>query len=156
TTHWSVVLAAGQRESPEAAGAMEKLCRSYWFPLYAYVRRCGYDVPDAQDLTQSFFARLLERNFLADLKPAGAKIRSVLLVALKNYRAHECEKARAAKRGGSAVIFSLDELDPESRYAAEPTDTITPDVLFERRWAETVLDQALERLRQEHVAAGKQ
>lgn len=156
TTHWSVVLAAGDQHSPQSTDALERLCRAYWFPLYAYVRRCGYDVPDAQDRTQSFFARLLERNLLAGLKPAGAKFRSFLLTALKNFLAHEWEKARAAKRGGDAVVFSFEELDSESRYAQEPADAATPDVLFERRWAETVLDQALERLRQEHLAAGKE
>jgi RNA polymerase sigma-70 factor (ECF subfamily) len=156
TTHWSVVLAAGQRDSPHAADALEKLCRAYWFPLYAYVRRRGYDVPDAQDLTQAFFTRLIERNFISDLKPAGAKFRSFLLTALKNFLTHEWEKARAAKRGGGAVPIPLDEVDAESRYAHEPSDTATPDALFERRWAETVLDNALERLRQEQIAAGKQ
>ena len=156
TTHWSVVLAAGQRESPQAADALERLCRAYWFPLYAYVRRCGYDVPDAQDLTQTFFARLLERNLLAGVKPVGGKFRSFLLTALKNFLAHEWEKARAAKRGGGAAVFSLDELNSEGRYLLKPADAVTPDVLFERRWAEMVLDQALERLRQEHIAAGKQ
>lgn len=156
TTHWSVVVAAGQPESPDATAALEKLCRTYWFPLYAYVRRRGYDVPDAQDLTQSFFARLIGRNLLAGVQPAGTRFRSFLLTALKNYLAHEWEKARAAKRGGGMAAFSLDELDAEGRYAQEAVTALTPDLLFERRWAETVLDQALARLRQEQSDAGKQ
>ena len=156
TTHWSVVLTAGQRESHQASAALEKLCRAYWFPLYAYVRRRGYDAADAQDLTQSFFARLLERNLLAGLKPTGAKFRSYLLTALKNFLIDEWEKARTVKRGGGAMVFPLDQLQAESRYPHERADAATPDVLFDRRWAETVLDQALEQLRQEYAAAGNQ
>jgi RNA polymerase sigma factor (sigma-70 family) len=155
TTHWSIVLAAGEPNSTRAAQALEQLCRTYWYPLYAYVRRRGYDVPDAQDLTQAFFARLLERNILAGLTPAGAKFRSFLLTALKNFLAHEWEKERASKRGGGAPVFSLDEFDSENRYAQEPADAVTPDVLFDRRWAETVLDRALQRLRAEQSAAGR-
>ena len=134
---------------------MEHFCRSYWYPLYAYVRRRGYSPEDAQDLTQSFFERLLERDLLADLRPAGARFRSFLLHALKNHLASEWTRAHAGKRGASITILSLDELAPEARYAQEAAHTESPDAAFERRWASTVLQQTLDRLRQEHVAAGK-
>jgi RNA polymerase sigma factor (sigma-70 family) len=154
TTHWSVVLAAGQSSSPAAQAALEQLCRAYWYPLYAYVRRRGYSPEDAQDLTQSFFERLLERDLLADLRPAGARFRSFLLRALKNHLASEWARAHTGKRGGA--ILSLDDLSPEARYAQEAANAESPDAAFERRWASTVLQQALDRLRQEHVAAGKE
>src|SRR2546425_4018628 len=154
TTHWSVVLAAGQSASPAAQAALEQLCRRYWYPLYAYVRRRGYSPEDAQDLTQGFFERLLERDLLADLRPAGARFRSFLLHALKNHLASEWTRAHAGKRGGS--ILSLDDLSPEARYAQEAANTESPDAAFERRWASTVLQQALDRLRKEHVAAAKE
>ncbi len=154
TTHWSVVLAAGQSSSPAAQAALEQLCRRYWYPLYAYVRRRGYSPEDAQDLTQSFFERLLERDLLANLRPAGARFRSFLLHALKNHLASEWTRAHAEKRGGA--ILSLDDLSPEARYAQEAAGAESPDAAFERRWASTVLQQALDRLRQEHVAAAKE
>ncbi len=156
TTHWSVVLQAGNGESPSASEALDQLCRVYWYPLYAYVRQRGYSRDDAQDLTQSFFLRLLERDLLADLKPAGAKFRSFLLAALKNHLAGEWVRAHAAKRGGMNPVLSLDALDPETRYAQEPEDTASPDAAFDRRWAETVLQQALERLRTEQTSQGKE
>jgi RNA polymerase sigma factor (sigma-70 family) len=155
-THWSVVLAAGQSSSPTAQAALEQLCRAYWHPLYAYVRRRGYSPEDAQDLTQAFFERLLERDLLADLRPTGARFRSFLLHAIKNLLASEWTRAHAGKRGGTQTILSLDELGPEARFAPEAADTETPDAAFDRRWARTVLQQALERLRQEQVAAGKE
>src|SRR5438552_15292752 len=156
TTHWSVVLAAGQSSSPAAQAALEQLCRSYWYPLYVYVRRRGYSPEDSQDLTQSFFERLLERDLLADLRPAGARFRSFLLHALKNHLASEWTRAHAGKRGGASAILSWDELSPEARYSLESAEAENPDAGFERRWASTVLQQALDRLRQEHVAAGKE
>src|SRR5947207_4753750 len=112
TTHWSVVLAAGQTSSPASQAALEQLCRGYWYPLYAYVRRRGYSPEDSQDLTQSFFERLLERDLLAGLRPAGARFRSFLLHALKNHLASEWTRAHAGKRGGA--ILSLDDLSPEA------------------------------------------
>jgi RNA polymerase sigma-70 factor (ECF subfamily) len=133
---------------------LEQLCRSYWYPLYAYVRRRGYSPEDGQDLTQSFFERLLERDLLADLRPAGARFRSFLLHALKNHLASEWTRAHAGKRGGA--ILSLDDLSPEARYSQEAANAESPDAAFERRWASTVLQQALDRLRQEHVAVGKE
>jgi RNA polymerase sigma-70 factor (ECF subfamily) len=156
TTHWSVVRAAGQSSSPASQAALEQLCQAYRYPLYAYVRRRGYSPEDAQDLTQSFFERLLERDLLADLRPAGARFRSFLLHALKNHLASEWTRAHAGKRGGSITFLSLDDLSPEARYAQEAADTESPDAVFERRWAGAVLQQALDRLRQEHVDAGKE
>jgi len=156
STHWSVVLAAGQSPSPAGQAALEKLCRTYWYPLYVYVRRRGYSPEDAQDLTQGFFERLLERDLLADLRPAGARFRSFLLHTMKNLLASEWTRAHAEKRGGTWTVVSLDELDPEARYALEAAKTETPDAAFERRWAGAVLRQAFDRLRQEQVAAGKE
>ena len=156
TTHWSVVLAAGKASNPEAQTALEQLCRAYWYPLYAFVRRRGYSPEDAQDLTQSFFERLLERELLADLKPAGARFRSFLLHAMKNHLASEWTHAHARKRGGTQGPLSLEELGPEARYAAEAVVTETPEAAFEHRWANTVLERTLERLREEQIAAGKE
>jgi len=150
TTHWSVVLAAGQNSSPAAQSALEQLCRSYWYPLYAYVRRRGYSPEDSQDLTQSFFERLLERDLLAGLRPAGARFRSFLLHALKNHLASEWTRAHAGKRGGASAILSWDDLSPEARYAQQAARTESPDAAFEWRCASTVLQPALDRLRQEH------
>jgi RNA polymerase sigma factor (sigma-70 family) len=154
-THWSVVLAVGQSSNPAAQAALEQLCRAYWYPLYVYVRRRGYSPEDAQDLTQSFFQRLLERNLLADLRPAGARFRSFLLHTMKNLLASEWTRAHAVKRGGASTILSLEELNPETHYLQEAVDTDSPDTAFERRWAGAVLQHALDRLRQEQVAAGK-
>ena len=147
--------AAGHADSPKRAEALEKLCRAYWYPLYVYVRRRGHSPEDAQDLTQSFFERLLERDLLAELKPAGARFRSFLLQTMKNLLASEWTRAHALKRGGASTILSLEELNPEVHYLHDVADTDSPDVAFERRWACAVLQQALDRLRQEQVAAGK-
>jgi len=155
TTHWSVVLAAEQSSTPAAREALEKLCRDYWYPLYAFVRRQGYNPPDAQDLTQAFFARFLEKNYLAQVHPAKGKFRSFLLVALKHFLADEWDKLRAAKRGGGQVPISLDEQTPEERYRLEPADEMSAEKIFERRWALTVLEQARTRSREEYVSRGK-
>lgn len=155
TTQWSVVLAAGAADSAVAGAALERLCRTYWRPLYAYVRRLGHDTHSAEDLTQDFFARLLEKRAFAAIEPAGGRFRSYLLAALKNFLANEWRWTQAEKRGGRATMISLDELDPEGRRRLEPADDATPDVAFERRWAGTVLDQALDRLKAETVPEGK-
>jgi len=155
TTHWSVVLAAGQSESQAAQQALEKLCRAYWYPLYAYVRRQGHNPPDAQDLTQAFFARFLEKNYLTQVHPAKGKFRSFLLVALKHFLADEWDRLRTAKRGGGEVPISLDEYSPEERYRLEPADEMSAEKIFERRWALTVLEQARTRSREEYVSRGK-
>ena len=155
TTHWSVVLAAGQPESPEAARALETLCRTYWYPLYAYVRRRGAGPEDAQDLSQEFFARLLVKDYLARANPRKGKFRSFLLAGLKNFLCDEWDKAGRLKRGGGQKVISLDQLAAEDRYRWEPADDMTPERLFERSWAATLLEGAARRLREEYVAAGK-
>lgn len=155
TTHWSVVLAAARQETPDATAALERLCRTYWYPIYAYVRREGHTPADAQDLTQEFFARLLARNSLAQVAPRKGKFRSFLLAALRHSLSDQRDRARAVKRGGGAEVLSLDAQEAETRYRLEPVDRLDAEKIFERRWAMTLLDQALTRLRDENVAAGK-
>jgi len=155
TTHWSVVLAAGDGDSPQAADALEKLCRTYWYPLYAYVRRKGHAAQDAQDMTQGFFAHLLGKQAFGQLEREGGKFRSFLLTALNHYLVNEWARRNAGKRDERKVAFSLDELDPESRYRFEPADAATPESLFDRQWAATLLDQVMNRLRNEYASEGK-
>jgi RNA polymerase sigma factor (sigma-70 family) len=156
TTHWSVVLSAGQRDSPQATEALEKLCRLYWYPLYAFVRRRGHGPEDAQDLTQEFFAQLLRKNYPARADRAKGKFRTFLLHTLNQFLVDQRERASAIKRGGGEKFISLDEQAPEDRYRLEVPDELTPEKLFERRWAQTILDRALARLRAEFVAEGKE
>jgi RNA polymerase sigma factor (sigma-70 family) len=151
TTHWSVVLAARVQGSPQAAEALEKLCRAYWYPLYAYVRRRGYTSEDAQDLTQEFFARLLRKNYPAQADRAKGKFRSFLLLTLSHFLADEHDRTAAQRRGGGQIVISLDEQSPENRYCLEPADERSPERIFERRWAQTVLDRAIARLQAEFV-----
>ena len=155
TTHWSVVVEAGQSDSPKASQAMAQLCQTYWYPLYAYDRRKGYQVPDAQDLTQEFFARLLARNYVTSADRGRGKFRSYLLGALEYFLAREWRRAHAEKRGGGRVNFSLDEVDAENRYLLEPAQELTPAKIFDRRWATTLLAQAMARLAEECQASGK-
>jgi RNA polymerase sigma-70 factor (ECF subfamily) len=155
TTHWSVVVEAGQSDSPKASQAMAQLCQTYWYPLYAYVRRKGYQAPDAQDLTQEFFARLLARNYVTGADRGRGKFRSYLLGTLEHFLAKEWRRAHAEKRGGGRADFSLDEMDAEKRYLLEPAHELTPAKIFDRRWATTVLDQAMARLARECQASGK-
>ena len=154
TTRWTLVLAAGG-DAGAGQAALEQLCRTYWFPLYAYVRRRGHDSPDAQDLTQGFFARLLERNDLAGLTREGGKFRSFLLTALNRFLANEHERALARKRGGGQTVISLDDDSAEERYRLEPAHAESPDRLFERQWALTLMEAALRRLAEEQAALGK-
>jgi DNA-directed RNA polymerase specialized sigma24 family protein len=155
TTHWSVVLAAGNDSSPGAQEALERLCRTYWLPLYAYVRRRGYTPEDSQDLTQAFFANFLEKNAVSRARRERGRFRSFLLTSLQNFLAHEWEKARAAKRGGGSRPLPWDEPSPEGRYQLESSPELSPDKAFERRWAMTLFQQALTRLHAESTAAGK-
>jgi RNA polymerase sigma-70 factor (ECF subfamily) len=156
TTRWTLVLAAGDEpSSPRRREALEELCRTYWYPLYAYIRRRGYDAPAAEDLTQGFFARLLERDDLAGLTREGGKFRSFLLTALSHFLANAHERDRALKRGGGQIVVSLDEPPGEDRYRLEPAHTESPDRLFDRQWALALLEQALRRLADEHAAAGR-
>jgi RNA polymerase sigma-70 factor (ECF subfamily) len=155
TTHWSVVLSAGQQESPEAEQALETLCRTYWYPLYAYVRRQGHSPEDAQDLTQDFFAHLLAKNFPRGAAPERGRFRSFLLASLRHFLVDQHRHADAAKRGGGQRMFSLDESRGEDRFRLEPQHELTPEKLYEREWAMTLLDLARSRLREEYAAADK-
>lgn len=155
TTHWSLVLAAGGNNGEQAADALEKLCRAYWHPLYVYVRRRGYSPDDAQDLTQEFFHRLLARGDIAVANPEKGRFRSYLLGALKHFLSDERDKAGAAKRGGGAIIFSLDTQDEEARFAHDLASIEPPDREFDRRWATAIMDQAMVCLQAEFAGAGK-
>jgi RNA polymerase sigma-70 factor (ECF subfamily) len=148
-----MVLVARDRAEPGAADALASLCALYWYPLYAYVRRRGNGADDAHDLTQEFFARLLEKDFLAAVDRGKGKFRSFMLASCNHFLANERDRARAKKRGGGRPVLSLD--DAEGRYRAEPAGGLTPEQLFERRWALTLLDQVLTRLRDEFEAKGK-
>jgi RNA polymerase sigma-70 factor (ECF subfamily) len=155
TTHWSVVLSARQKDSPQALAALETLCRTYWYPLYAYVRRQGHSPPDAQDLTQEFFARLLQKEYLKAAAREKGRFRTFLIVALKRFLANEWDRVRAQKRGGGQPLLSLDTELAEERYRIEPAEGSTAERVFERRWALTLLDRTMTRLREEFAAAGK-
>lgn len=156
TTRWSIVLAAGQAVSQESKRALESLCESYWIPVYAYVRRTVASVEGAQDLTQGFFAYLLEKDAVAKADPKRGRFRAFLLTALKNFLANERHKARAEKRGGGKAALSLDFDSGESRCQLEPSHELTPERLYERRWVLTLLDQVLYGLRIELAEAGKE
>ncbi len=155
TTRWTEVIQAAQANAPGGAAALEILCGKYWYPLYAYVRRQGFSPHDAQDLTQAFFARFLEKNFLAQVDPARGKFRSFLLASLKHFLANEWDRVRAQKRGGGARIISLDEQSAEAWYLLESRDDSNAEKMYERRWALTVLEQVLLRLERECTDAGK-
>lgn len=154
-THWSIVLSAGHRSSPDAQKALEELCCTYWYPLYAYLRRSGHGAPDAEDLIQSFFAHLLEHDWLATADPAKGRFRSFLLICLKRFVADQVQRARALKRGGGRVLLSLDDGVASDRYASERRDDLPPELAFDRRWALTLLEQAWDQLRGECEASGR-
>jgi RNA polymerase sigma-70 factor (ECF subfamily) len=145
---------AGQDYSAASAAALEKLCRAYWYPLYAFVRRQGHDPAAAQDLTQEFFSRLLAGNGLESVDRSKGKFRSFLLASMKNLLANEWHRSQAKKRGGGAPHFSLDAVTAEERYQLDPADESTPEKIFERRWAEAVIDSVTRRLQQEFAEAG--
>jgi len=155
TTHWSVVLSARDPASPGSAEALESLCRAYWYPLYAYIRRLGHSPADAEDLTQGFFARLLEKDYLKAATPAKGRFRTFLLMALKRYMANEWDRQHAGKRGGFATLVPLDQELAESRFAADVVQDLPPDVLFDRQWAMTLLETTMARLREEYVTTGR-
>ena len=155
TTHWSVVLAAGERELPQAAEALEKLCRAYWYPLYVYVRRQGNSPEDAQDLTQEFLSRLLEKNYFAKADRDRGKFRTFLLGSLKNFLVNAWKRAGRLKRGGGVEFLSIDANVAEDRYAAEPANESNPDAAYEQRWAVTLIEHVLATLRREYTAADK-
>lgn len=155
TTRWSVVLAARDQESPNATKALETLCATYWYPLYAFVRRQGRNAEDAQDLTQEFFARLLEKNQLQPVAPEKGKFRTFLLVAMKRFMANEWDRLRAQKRGGGKAAIAFDAALAESRYASDLATNTAPDQVYDRRWGLALLDRTLVRLRVEFEEAGK-
>ena len=155
-THWSVIVAAGRNDSTPARVALEKLCRAYWPPIYAYVRRQGHNPHDAQDLTQEFFARLLEKKYLAEVDRAKGRFRSFLLAALKHFLANEWDKSQAQKRGGGQVLIPMDAASAESSCGFQPADPVSAEKVFERRWALTLLDQVLRRLRADYTSEGKE
>lgn len=149
TTHWSVVAQAGRTDSEASAWALEVLCRSYWPPLYAYLRRRGFDSHQAEDLTQEFFRRLLAGNFLATADHTRGRFRTFLLTAMNHFVANEWDRSQARKRGGGYEFVSLDHAAEDAAVAAESTAELTPERVYERRWAEAVLARVLDRLRAE-------
>ncbi len=155
TTHWTLVLAAGANRAPQADLAMEELCRTYWYPLYTYIRHQGHSRQDAEDLTQGFFARFLARNYLEGLSSDKGRFRAFLLAALKHFLANERDRAASRKRGGGAAALSLDWKDAASRYQIEPSDQLSPDKLYDRAWAVTLLERVIQRLRDESATEGK-
>ena len=155
TTHWSVVLAAGQTASPGAQAALENLCRTYWYPLYAYVRRQGHSPEDAQDLTQAFFARFLEKKYVQLADRERGKFRTFMLTSLKHFLVHEWNRARATRRGGGQIRLSWDQTSAERQYLLEPGFEQAPEKIFDQRWALSLFQLALSRLREEYAAIGK-
>ncbi len=155
TTHWSVVLAAGQGSSAEAHAALELLCRAYWYPLYAFIRREGHSAEESQDLTQAFFARLLERRDFERARKERGRLRSFLLVSLKHFLVNEWRRGQAKKRGGDRAFVPLDEILAEERFGLEPAHLLTADRIYERRWALTILDEVFARLRSEYADGAK-
>jgi DNA-directed RNA polymerase specialized sigma24 family protein len=153
-THWSVVLHAAQAGSAKADAALARLCESYWYPLYVFLRRQGYQPEEAEDLTQTFFGRLVHKEILAGLTEEGGKFRSFLLMALKRFLANEWHREHAQKRGGGKLMISADAT-AEQRYQGALVDRATPETLFARKWAFAVLDRVWSRLRDEYAAIGK-
>ncbi len=156
TTRWSLVLAAGEGRTAESGRALSSLCEAYWYPLYAFVRRQGNDPEAALDLTQSYFLTLLEKNYIAEADPERGRFRSFLLQSVKNFLSKERERDRALKRGGDQRAITLDLQDAEQRYARELSETTPAEALFDRRWATTVLERALDRLAGELAKSGKE
>lgn len=154
TTRWSVVLGVVQTESEAAAAALEELCRIYWYPIYAFVRQRGAGPHEAEDLTQSFFAFVLEKESLRSVNQAKGRFRSFLLAVLTNFLNNEWHRRQRLKRGGGHRFLSFDELKAEERYCLEPADPLTPEDVFERGWVIVLLDRVLKRLKQEYVAEG--
>jgi RNA polymerase sigma-70 factor (ECF subfamily) len=155
TTHWSVVLTAGRTDTTRAQNALARLCSTYWYPLYAYVRRRGYSAHDAQDLTQAFFAQLLERQSFAHADPNRGRFRSFLLGIMNHFLANEWTRAHAQKRGGGATFLPLQLETAETRYGHEPADNTTPEQNYERRWAMALLEEVLRRLAEEYKQEGR-
>ncbi len=155
TTHWSVVVQARQEDSPQAAAALEQLCRTYWYPLYVYARRHGHSPEDAEDLIQGFFLQLLQNRSFADVDPQKGLFRSFLLAALKYYIADRRDQAQAQKRGGELPALPFEVRGAEVRYGKEPRDDLSPDRIYERQWAMSLLDQVLARLERHYEETGR-
>jgi len=155
TTHWTVVLAAGQQHTPQSDHALEALCRTYWFPLYAYVRRRGHAKADAEDLVQAFFARFLAKNYLASLSEERGRFRAFLLAALKNFLINEWKHANRQKRGGGEIALSLDWETADTKFQVAAQNEPSPDQAFDREWALALLSKVIEKLQAECVAEGK-
>jgi RNA polymerase sigma-70 factor (ECF subfamily) len=153
-THWSVVMSAASGGTAKSFQALEALCRTYWYPLYAFIRRKGYAPHDAQDLTQAFFARVLEKDYLKAVDPKKGKFRSFLLASLDHFLANEWRRTQALKRGGKTGFVSLDDT-AEQRYLQIPASELSPEKIFEQQWATTLLEQVLMRLRDEFIASGR-
>ncbi len=156
TTCWSLVLAAGGNESELSRSALTRLLEAYWYPLYAFARRKGRDPDDSFDLTQEFLLGLLDRKFLGDADPRKGRFRTFLLTAFERFLVSEWRRGHRAKRGGGRVILSLSSVSAEERYRLEPADLLTPEQIFERRWALTLLDTTMKRLEEESAAAGRE
>ena len=154
TTQWSQVLTARDGSESQARAALESLCQTYWQPLYAYIRHQGSSPEEASDLTQGFFAEFLEKDFLSSVDPDKGRFRSFLLASLRNFLSHERDRERALKRGGGTLTLSLDVEVGEAGYALRPVEATTPIDVFERRWAMTVLDRAMDRLQREIDSSG--
>lgn len=150
-----MVLAAGSQGSPSADMALEELCRTYWYPLYAYVRHQGHSPEDAEDLTQAFFARFLAKNYLAGLNSNQGRFRAFLLASLKHFLANEWDRSQRQKRGGGATLLSLDYQGADTRYQIDPPDNLSPDKLYDRAWALTLLERVIARLRDENHTEGR-
>ena len=155
TTRWSVVLSAKDKASPGSQEALESLCQTYWYPIYAYARGAGRSPPDAQDLTQEFFVRLLTKDFLRLVSPEKGRFRTFLRMALKRFMANEWKRAHAQKRGGGSTHISFDAAVAEERLGREQSGTLAPDLIYDRRWALTLLDEAMIRLESEYTSEGK-
>lgn len=155
TTHWSRIARAATPDAPEAAEALEQLCRAYWYPVYSFIRRSGVAAAEAEDLVQGFFATLLQKNFVAQADRERGRFRTFLLAAVKHHLSHERERAAAQKRGGDVLFLSLDGEEAEGTFAREPATTDSPDVIFDQRWAETTMETSLRRLREEFDGGGK-
>jgi RNA polymerase sigma-70 factor (ECF subfamily) len=156
STRWSVVLAASDNDPKVAGDALELLCEMYWYPVYCYVRRRVRSVDEAQDLTQGFFTKVLEKRYFADARPERGRFRGFLLTAVKHFLANERQKAAAQKRGGGKTVTSFDFREGESRYALEPATHKTAEVLFDEQWAVTLVNHVLDLLRREFTAVGKE
>jgi len=156
TTHWSLVLSAGRGAGSGSEQALARLCELYWYPVYAFIRRHGHSSDEAGDLTQEFFALVLEKSYLRTADPGRGRFRSFLLACLRHFLSNQRDREIAIKRGGAYHIVPLEIDSAEGRYLHEPAEELTPDKIFERRWALTLIERVLSRLRDEHVARGKQ